>query len=324
MHPAARLARLCALAATLAGLTVAPTKAQTPILPSPTTWQVQPAFAAEARNNITGANCADVQFRLCLVVNNATRFAQPFGLAGSALRPGPLVGITANRNDPAPHAEGVTHDRGFFYVVTSRGRDFTLGQPDPAFLIIRLPIDGIGGPAAPGALPTVEVSEKLREALNAGIAIPQLPGQQLTRTTADIEGIAIKDSMIHLGLRAPVLSGKAFIVSASPQAFFETPPLNPIVRVLELGPNIGIHDLATVSDGLLILAGPSREVAGGLSLFHLSDSTGQVKPVAELVEPTDRHGKGLLVFHEEPEFYRILVLFEGVPDGGPIEYLVPR
>jgi hypothetical protein len=113
-------------------------------------------------------------------------------------------------------------------------------------------------------------------------------------------------------------------VSASPLALFETAPLNPTVHVVELGPNIGIHDLATVSDGLLILAGPSPEVAGGLSLFHFNDSTGQVKPVAQLVEPTNRNGKGLLVFHEEPELYRVLVLFEGVPDGGAIEYLVPR
>jgi hypothetical protein len=159
---------------------------------------VQPAFAADARNNITGATCVDVQFRLCLVVNNATRFAQLFGFAGSAMRSGPLVSITADRNDPAPRAEGVTHDRGFFYVVTSRGRIFSLGQPDPGFLIIRLPIDSVGRPEVPGGLPTVQISEKIREALNAGIAIPQIPGQQLTRTTADIEGIAVKDGVIHL------------------------------------------------------------------------------------------------------------------------------
>src|SRR5215212_1349665 len=129
---------------------------------------------------------------------------------------------------------------------------------------------------------------------------------------------------MHLGFRAPVLSGKAFIVSVPVQAVFGSGALTPTVHTIALGPNVGILDLATVSDGILILAGPTQELAGASSLFHFNDSTGQVKPVAQLVEPVDRKGEGLLVLEENLEFYRVLVLYDGVADGGPIEYIVPR
>jgi hypothetical protein len=134
----------------------------------------------------------------------------------------------------------------------------------------------------------------------------------------------VKDGIIHVGFRAPVLNGRAFIVSAPAAALFGPDPVNLTVHTIGLGLGTGINDLATVSDGLLILAGPTRDVVGTSSLFHFSDSTGQLKPVAELVEPIDRRGEGLLLLEENAEFYKLLVLFNGLPDGGPLEYGVPR
>jgi hypothetical protein len=325
-----RFAGLCAIASALGFcLTAAPSIAQTPVFPSQP-FTVQPAFAAEARDNISGANCTGGKPGSCLAVNDATNFAQLFSVGTTALRPGPLVALTSVRTDTAVRrAEGASHDRGFFYVVTSRAKGLTVpglpgGQSDTSFAIIRLPIDGIGVPPVPGAPPTVQVSEKIRDALNAGIAIPQIAGEQLSAANSDIGGIAVKDGVIHVAFRAPVLSGKAFILSAPATALFGSDPLNLTVHTIGLGLGTGINDLATVSDGVLMLAGPTRDVVGVSSLFHFNDSTGQVKPVAELVEPIDRKGEGLLLLEENAEFYRVLVLFDGVPDGGPIEYLVPR
>lgn len=308
-------------------LMAAPCSAQTPVFPSQP-YTVQPTFATETRNNISGANCADEEFRVCLAVNDATSFAQLFSIGTAAIRPGPIVGLTSNRTDTAVRpAEGASHDRSFFYVVTSRAKGLTVpglpgGQADTSFLIIRL-ASGLGRPL-PSGLSTLQVSEKIREALTAGIAIPQIAGEQLTRANADIGGIAVKDGIIHVGFRAPVLDGKAFIVSAPATALFGPDPLNLTVHSIGLGLGTGINDLTTASDGLLILAGPTRDVVGASSLLHFNDGTGQLKPVAELVDPVDRKGEGLLLLQEDAEFYKLLVLFDGVPDGGPIEYLVPR
>jgi hypothetical protein len=322
-----RLAGLCAMASALGFcLTPLPALAQTPVFPAQS-WTVQPPFAhvSDANINIGGVTCTEAPSSACLAVNDATNFAQLFSIAGTTLRTGPIVGLTSDRTDTAVrHAEGASHDRGFFYVVTSRTKGLTGTQGDTSFVIIRLSIDAIGRPPVPGALPTLQVSEKIRAALTAGISIPQISGQQLTAANADIGGIAVKNGVIHIGFRAPVLSGKAFIVSALATALFGPDPLNLTVHAVGLGPNVGINDLAIASGALMILAGPTRELPGPSSLSQFIDDTGQLIPVAELVEPVDRKGEGLLVLQENAEFYRVLVLFDGVPDGGPIEYLVPR
>jgi hypothetical protein len=84
-----RFAGGCALAALGFCLIAAPGSAQTPVFPSQP-YTVQPPFAAEARNNISGANCADEEFRVCLAVNDATNFAQLFSVGTAAIRPARL------------------------------------------------------------------------------------------------------------------------------------------------------------------------------------------------------------------------------------------
>jgi hypothetical protein len=62
----------------------------------------------------------------------------------------------------------------------------------------------------------------------------------------------------------------------------------------------------------------------GPSLFHLTLGTGMVSKLGDIVGPTDRKAEALLVLQEDPEFIRFLVMFDGIENGGPIEYFVPR
>jgi uncharacterized protein DUF3616 len=316
-----------------------PAAAQPEIFPtSGINWTVEPAFgqSGEGRDNVSGATCMPPG-RTCLVVNDTTRFAQLFSVAGTTIRPGPIAGIFPA---PAPgtlafepNMEGAAHDDRFFYLVTSRGRAGSLGQ-DASFLVARFtPEPAPPAPPVPfssGTAAGLEVSDRIRAALAAGIPIPQLPGQKLDRANAEIEGIAVKDRdrahVLHLGFRAPVLGGNAFILSASVEnVFASSGPLNATVTMLALGgPAFGIRDLATVSDGLLILAGPGRSVVGRPSLFHWNDTTGQLKLVGNIAEPADRNGEALLLLAEDPEFFRFLLMFDGAPNGGPLEYFVSR
>ncbi len=330
-----------------AALSTTPASAQAEIIPSDQTWTVQPAFGVngEGRDNISGATCMTTPLAgrvPCLVVNDGTTFAQIFSVAGTTIRPGLTVGITTAPPPGTlalnPNMEGAGHDDRFFYVVTSRGRPLSVGQPDTSFLVARFPFDA-GNPPPPvpfasgATVGGIQISDRIRAALTAGIPVPGLPAQKLDRTNSEIEGIAVKERQVrpapertlHLGFRAPVLGGKAFIVSALVDNVFATSgALTSTVTPLALGDNIGIRDLATVSDGLMILAGPGRSVTGLASLFHWNDTTGQLKQLAVLAEPANRNGEALLVLQEDPEFFRILVMFDGVPNGGPLEYFVPR
>jgi Protein of unknown function (DUF3616) len=308
---------------------ITPALAQTPVFPS-FLWTAQPPFADNtgARINISGATCAQPPSRACLAVNDATGFAQLFTLSGTTLRPGPVIPITEGANHAVNtlRAEGAAHDTRSFYVVTTRSKDVLGGQSDSDFLVIRFSADSTGRPPPPTPSDTsgLQVSEKIRNALAAGIPIPQIAGQQITRANANLQGIAVKDGIIHLGFRTPVVSGKSFIVSAPVSAVFGSDPLNLTVHPVAIAPNSGIHDLAAVSDGVLVLAGPIPDLAGAASLFHFNDSTGQLTAVAQFVEPADRKAEALLLLEENPEFFRVLVLFDGVADGGPTEYFIPR
>lgn len=321
--------------------------AQPEIIPNDVSWTVQPAFGQNGagRDNISGATCMAIppaSRTPCLVVNDSTNFAQIFSVVGTTIHPGSTVGVTSAPPPGTlafnPNMEGAGHDDRFFYVVSSRGRAGSPGQPDTSFLVARFGIDA-GTPAAPVPFASgttagdIQISDRIRAALTAGLPVPSLAGQQIDRANAEIEGLAVTERqsrpapqrVLHLGFRAPVLGGKAFIVSASvDNVFATTGPLNPTVTPLALGDNIGIRDLAAVSDGLLILAGPGRGVTDRASLFHWNDTTSQLTQLAILAEPANRNGEALLVLQEDPEFIRFLVMFDGVTNGGPLEYFVSR
>lgn len=321
-------------------LFAAPASAQPEIFPTVgVTWTVQPAFgqASAGRDNISGATCMTVPpgRSPCLVVNDSTTFVQLFSVSGNTIQAGAIVGLTSapppGTLADAPNVEGAAHDDRFFYIVTSRGKLGSVAQVDPSFLVARFTPDAAGRPilSVQPATSGIQISDRVRAALTAGIPIPQIAGQKLDRANAQIEGIAVKDlgrvRTVHLGFRAPVINGQAFILSMPAESLFATSgALDATVHPIALGPDVGVRDLAAVADGLLILAGPSPAFPGKPTLFHWSDSTGQLKKVAQIALPIGFNAETLLMLQDDPEFFRILVMFDGVTNGGPLEYSVPR
>jgi len=59
-------------------------------------------------------------------------------------------------------------------------------------------------------------------------------------------------------------------------------------------------------------------------VLFLLQNDGQLKHLADIVEPTDRTAEALLVLRDDPEFYVVLLMFDGVANGGPLQYFVPR
>lgn len=103
---------------------------------------------------------------------------------------------------------------------------------------------------------------------------PAMPGKD---NGFDIEGLAIKDDQILLGLRGPVLRGVAVILELAVE---EVEPgelsLKPIGKNGELYKKhfldldgFGIRDLRRWGDDLLILAGPTMDLDGTIALYRL-------------------------------------------------------
>jgi hypothetical protein len=309
-------------------LTAAPVSAQVEIFPSDVEWAVAPPFSNDqnARSNISGAACVAIGAHGCLAVNDTSNFAQFFALGTHRIAAASVIPLQPNQVGQftfgSVDAEGAAFDDNHFYVVGSRG------QASPAtdeadFLAFRFKFDP-AHPPVPPALPKVERSERLREAINTALQ-SGLFGSPLLRPQAfGIEGVAVKDGKMFVGFRAPSVNGKAFIMIVNADAVFGTGNLNIDVKPLSLGQGIGIRDLAMISTGLLVLSGPSAGVAAAPSLFHFDVDTGLVSLLGNIVEPADRKAEALLVLREDPEFISFLLMFDGIENGGPIQYFVSR
>ncbi len=93
----------------------------------------------------------------------------------------------------------------------------------------------------------------------------------------DIEGIAVMDDRVFLGLRGPVLRGWAVIIEIAVKEKKDKLKLKKIGRhkqkyrkhFIDLK-GMGIRELAVANNNLLILAGPTMDCDGIMTLYRLN------------------------------------------------------
>ena len=94
----------------------------------------------------------------------------------------------------------------------------------------------------------------------------------------DIEGLAVIGKRIYLGLRGPVLRGWGVILEVEPEEDIKKPS---ILKLKAIGPKqrlyrkhfiqlggLGIRDLCVQGKDILILAGPTMELDGTITVFR--------------------------------------------------------
>jgi uncharacterized protein DUF3616 len=314
--------------------------AQHKLLPVATEWSVQSNFekGAEARTNLSGAACVPTQpkFTTCLIANDQKKYAQFFAIKGTTLIPGNIIRLVDGAGKGDPDAEGAAYDAGYFYVTGSHGRSRYADQAnDSSYVVFRFPVDELTGE------PTFEVSdrkvadginrsERLRDAIKSSGEIGGFYNQPLSKGGVNIEGIAVKERRMYLGLRGPSLNEHAFILEIDTEAAFTTTGnLDASVKALKLGKDAGIRDLARVDDGILVLSGPVNDQPVEPALFHWNEKTGALRKLGELQLPVRLRGRAkaeiLLVLEDTTgQPWRVLVMFDGPENGAPTEYQVPR
>ncbi len=108
----------------------------------------------------------------------------------------------------------------------------------------------------------------------------------------DIEGLAIIRGHVALGLRGPVIAGRAIILALKIDANFNLKSAAP--RFLDLG-GLGIRDLCWAGRQLFVLAGPTFLSDAPFRLFALG-ATGEPKHVADLPSGKDDHPEAITMF----------------------------
>lgn len=317
----------------------------------------------DANTNISGAACA-TGTTTCLVVNDETRFAQFFTLGTSTISPGAVIGLLPKKVDGARmkelDAEGAAYvppstpgAPGHFYVTGSHGASRENGVQTSRFFLLRFPVDAATGlptfAFGPGDPPRdIQHTPALRTALTR---LPEIGGyaeKPLDENGLTVEGFAILDGEALFGLRGPCVGSRAFVVRAPLDSLFSGEPFSARASSLAMGDNTGIRDIAAVRGGVLILTGRSndarrgktysceRPVAGAAddTVAGLPDAkvwlwSGKDADAPSLLGTlpgvsTGMKAEALLVLAEDASGYRILVWFDGLPDGAPMEFTVTR
>jgi hypothetical protein len=145
----------------------------------------------------------------------------------------------------------------------------------------------------------------------------------------DIEGLVVNGERLWLGLRGPVLRGSAIILEvAVKDGGRGTLALLPVgadgafyrKRFLDLG-GLGIRDLAWRGDDLLILAGPTMDLSGPMTVFRWREARSDdapvvappaLKPLLELPHgPKVGRAEGIALWQAAKGPKRLLVVYDG-------------
>lgn len=322
------------------------------IPPEAATWKPTSIFEKDAkgdladqpRMNLSGAACVPTtpKFTSCLIANDEKKYAQFFSIDGTTLKPLKLIRLSDDDKDP--DAEGVAYAAGFFYVTGSHGRSRHSNKPnESSYAVFRFPVDPVTGVppfqvTEDKVVPEIRPSTRLRDEISKACVIDEQPpddcsiknayDKKLADGGANIEGIAVQGDRIHFGFRGPSQGGKAYVLSVGAKALFtENDDLKSKATSLALGTDTGIRDLAAVDNGILVLAGPTRGEAVPYAVWLWDGIGNTATKLATLdLAAVDGNGKAeiLLPLAQEGPNIRVLVMFDGIENGGAKSFVIPR
>jgi hypothetical protein len=95
-----------------------------------------------------------------------------------------------------------------------------------------------------------------------------------------------------------------------------------------MGDGIGIRDLATFGDGILVLAGPTASDPGPYAIYWWDGESDDAKLLTDLADVVGKKGKrkaeALLPLDETNSSLRVLILFDSEKEGAPVAVTIPR
>lgn len=241
--------------------------------------------------------------------------------------------------------EGVAYAAPFFYIVGSHGCTRKKGKFRPSvFITVQLKLNSEGNLVRPDGSPlsksgdeteAVQTSYRLAEALARVDKISPFFAKELNKDGLNVEGVAVVDGRLLAGLRAPSVGGNAFIVSVPVEELFAQDPATGKAAVIELplGAKVGIRDMAALPDGrLLILSGPTeedKEVHFGLHIHRISPQLTNLIGFIDNIYIDNEDGNKIIAKAEavlpvefSSERLKMIIMFDGIENGGPREYIV--
>ncbi|WP_198507327.1 DUF3616 domain-containing protein [Mariprofundus ferrinatatus] len=189
--------------------------------------------------------------------------------------------------------------------------------------LIRLHLDGAGNIVKQdriSLLPIIESDPVLAP-------FTRIPGKE---NGIDIEGLAARDGLLYAGFRAPVLRDGYLPVL---QFDFDNAATTARTLYVNLGGR-GIRDMATVSDGFLLLAGPVGDEPVSFQLLHWNgrdllpgkdrNGAGRITLIGELAVPDGGKAEGMALLQETDQDYELIIVFDGLDNGAPQQFTIGK
>jgi len=225
--------------------------------------------------------------------------------------------------------EGIAAGGDCYYIVGSHGVAKKSGQRQAKrYTICRIKVDPTSGMPLDNAVPLAS----LTPILEADPILRPYFARPLQQKGVNIEGLAIRQGHLFVGLRNPNLDGNAFVLEVEAGAVFSgvSRPAYTLHKLM-LGEGLGIRELVAAREGFLIIAGnagsePSDvyrqaedyEERRGYELFRW-DGGGAVEKIGPIPNPPGK-AEAMTILQEGPDYTEVLVLFDGAKRGAPSVY----
>ena len=345
---------------TLAALDVRADADPPKIAPEGPVWSVGAGFqfdgkADKKRESLSGIACPPLSAvpRLCIAAFDEGLEARYVTIEGNRLVPQPdkIVLLSAGKE---LDAEGAARDGDLVYITGSHSpkRKDCAVNPDSRH-VVRFKVDATTGRAAiDGSGKPVGLEDdhgNLWKLLKANSILGEFAGDSKCLGkpghAINIEGLAAKNGILYFGFREPAKDKQTYVVSVrADQLFAGTGKLE--VTKLKVGGGRGIRDLLSVPEGFLLLIGPdddnSADVVWSVALWDGAHSpTESVTPkiladlklkdvVPQPCKPPDVGDRAeikpeaLAILEDGSNFRRLLILSDGMCNGGPMSFRIPK
>jgi Protein of unknown function (DUF3616) len=314
----------------------------------------------KTRRALSGIACPVSKARegLCLAVFDEGAEARHLTINGEAYVPDNEQ-VALRQGNIELDAEAAATDGAFYYVAGSHSakRNDCANNPESRH-VVRFRVDPKSGRALRNVRGTLvdysdtdrlwsilstthELQAHVGDSMCLGTDTPRDAPQLRGRRGVNIEGLAVKNGRLFFGFRGPVEDGRAHILAVDADGLFSGKDARPTRVSVNVGKGRAIRDLLAVSDGVLVLAGPDDDeknasvgwIVSRWDGQETSDPEGQIKTLATLdlsnvkLHSCDHEPRpeALAITADKPgEAYQALIFSDGMCDGGPLRFTIPR
>ena len=152
--------------------------------------------------------------------------------------------------------EAIAAEGDCYYIIGSHGISKKEGEiQGNRFSIFRLKVDpATGRPVKPVSVETASLVDILR----TDPVLGEHFGKPLQQRGVNIEGLAVRNGRLFVGLRGPNLGGDAFVLELrADDVFAGRPRPTYVLHRLRLGAGFGIREIVAAKSSFLIIAGNS-------------------------------------------------------------------